>query len=397
MMPLHDALVLAVAEAADSPLARLLVSFGATLRRVTIEELPALIPQAYFLIERLGLPQLESAGLSRASIETLNPRLIHVSVTTFGSLGPRAQWSGSELIASAMGGTLILTGDPDRPPVKEALDACFFHADMVAASGAMSAHYERGASGLGQHVDVAAQEVAFSRCINSVLVWQFDRRKLQRVGGALNYGLATVRCIWPLRDGWCFHTLMTGRFGAPANQGLSDWIDAVGLDNPLQDVDWLQYNRSTLPAATRAVWERAIAAFFASRSKQEIATEGRRRGINATVVCEPSDVLGDEHLQQRDFWRVHEGVRLPGRFAGMVGRRALQRQGPSPSAPRLPVQGPSGWSACAGLLVGIGRIHHYQGLGGSGRRGDQDRKPHAAVPVAHRRPGQGVHRGQLRR
>ena len=213
--------------AADSPLARLLVSFGATLRRVTIEELPALIPQAYFLIERLGLPQLESAGLSRASIETLNPRLIHVSVTTFGSLGPRAQWSGSELIASAMGGTLILTGDPDRPPVKEALDACFFHADMVAASGAMSAHYERGASGLGQHVDVAAQEVAFSRCINSVLVWQFDRRKLQRVGGALNYGLATVRCIWPLRDGWCFHTLMTGRFGAPANQGLSD-LDRCG-------------------------------------------------------------------------------------------------------------------------------------------------------------------------
>lgn len=338
MMPLHGQLVLAVAESADSPLARLLVSFGATLRRVTIEELPALVAQASFLIERLGLPQLESAGLSRARIETLNPRLIHVSVTTFGSLGPRAHWSGSELIASAMGGPLILTGDPDRPPVKEALDACFFHADMVAASGAMSAHYERGASGLGQHVDVAAQEVAFSRCINSVLVWQFDQRKLHRVGGALNYGLATVRCIWPLRDGWCFHTLMTGRFGAPANQGLSDWIDAVGLDNPLQGVDWVRYNRSTLPAATRAVWEQAIAAFFASRSKQEIATEGRRRGINATVVCEPSDVLGDEHLQQRDFWRNHEGVSLPGRFVGMVagdlaatrppGRAAATRAGP---------------------------------------------------------------------
>ena len=333
MMPLNDALVLAVADCADSALARLLVSFGAKLRRVTTEELPALIGQASFLIERLGLPQLESAGLSRARIESLNPRLIHVSVTTFGSLGPRAHWSGSELIASAMGGPLILTGDPDRPPVKEALDACFFHADMVAASGAMSAHYERGESGLGQHVDVAAQEVAFSRCINSVLVWQFDRRKLHRVGGALNYGLATVRCIWPLRDGWCFHTLMTGRFGAPANQGLSDWIDAVGMDNPLQGVDWVQYNRSILPAATRAVWEQAIAAFFASRSKQEIATEGRRRGINATVVCEPSDVLGDEHLQQRDFWRIHEGVQLPGRFVGMAaGDRGATRPEPARTA-----------------------------------------------------------------
>ena len=25
---------------------------------------------------------------------------------------------------------------------------------------------------------------------------------MHRVGGALNYGIATVRCIWPLADGW---------------------------------------------------------------------------------------------------------------------------------------------------------------------------------------------------
>jgi hypothetical protein len=84
--------------------------------------------------------------------------------------------------------------------------------------------------------------VAFSRNVNGALVWNFDRRKLHRVGGALNYGRATVRCIWPLADGWCFHTLMTGRFGAPANQGLSDWMDEAGLDNPLRGVDWLRYN-----------------------------------------------------------------------------------------------------------------------------------------------------------
>jgi crotonobetainyl-CoA:carnitine CoA-transferase CaiB-like acyl-CoA transferase len=317
MMPLHDHLVLAFEDCADSALARWFVSFGATVRRVTAKDLHLLVADASFLIDRLGLPGLDALGVSRAQIDRSNPRLIHVSVTTFGSAGPYAGWSGSELIASAMGGPLILTGDPDRPPVKEALDACFFHADMVAAAGAMSAHYERGSSGLGQHVDVAAQEVAFSRCINSVLVWQFDHRKLQRVGGALNYGLATVRCIWPLRDGWCFHTLMTGRFGAPANQGLSDWIDAVGLDNPLRGVDWLNYNRSTLPAETRAAWERAIAAFFASRSKQEIDAEGRRRGINATVIREPTEVLADEHLQRRNFWSTQDAVRRPARFVGI--------------------------------------------------------------------------------
>src|SRR5690606_25100191 len=124
----------------------------------------------------------------------------------------------------------------------------------------------------------------------------FDRRKLERVGGALAYGKAKVRAIWRLADGWCFHSLMSGRIGAPANKALSDWMDETGAVNPMQGVDWLAYNRSTLPAETRAEWESAIAAFFAARTKAEIASEGLRRGINAAVVNEPADVLADPHL-----------------------------------------------------------------------------------------------------
>jgi crotonobetainyl-CoA:carnitine CoA-transferase CaiB-like acyl-CoA transferase len=167
-------------------------------------------------------------------------------------------------------------------------------------------------------VDVSIQEVAFSRNVNGVLVWHFDRRKLHRVGGALNYGRATVRCIWPLADGWCFHTLMTGRFGAPANRALSDWMDEAGVDNPLRGVDWLRYNRSTLDPATRGIWESAIAAFFRSRTCEQIRTEGRRRGINACVVESPENVLGDPHLAAREFWMKRNGLREPARFARLV-------------------------------------------------------------------------------
>ena len=281
---------------------------------MTFENLQINLSEASFLIEELGLTRLAEKGWERTRIEEEAPRLIHVSVTTFGSEGPHARWGGGELIASAMSGVLRLTGTPDRAPVKEALDACGFHADMVAAAGALAAHYERGESGLGQHVDVSSQEVALSRQLNSVLVWQFERRKMHRVGGALNYGLATVRCIWPLQDGWCFHSLMTGRFGAPANQALSDWIDEAGLPNPLRGTDWLKYNRSTLDPAIRAEWEKAIEAFFKTRTKQQIATEGRKRGVNATMIAEPADVLVDSHLHARGFFQEESGTRIPSRF-----------------------------------------------------------------------------------
>jgi crotonobetainyl-CoA:carnitine CoA-transferase CaiB-like acyl-CoA transferase len=331
----------------DGALARFLASLGAELVAADTAALEDQIADASFLIEDLGCDRLKDLGWTRTRIEQRAPQLIHVSVTPFGSEGPRGRWLGSELIASAMSGVLRLTGTPDRAPVKEALDACGFHADMVAAAGALAAHVARNDSGIGEHVDISIQEVAFSRQFNSVLVWQFDRRKLARVGGALNYGLATVRCIWALADAWCFHTLMTGRFGAPANQALSDWMDQSGIDNPLRGIDWLSYNRSTLDAPTRGIWETAIAAFFRTRSKYDIAIEGRERGINATIIAEPRDVLADPHLQGRDFWATRRSaagaeLRVPQRFVGLqLGSVAQARAAETPRlSPRAGRTGP---------------------------------------------------------
>lgn len=297
MKPLAGHYVAALGSMADRPLARFLASLGA--------EIGSNVEGASFVIDDCGADALNGVRIPDGAI--------HVSVSPFGSGGPRSMWRGSELVASAMGGALRVTGEPDLPPVKEAGDACTFHAEMVAAAGAMAAHFSRSDSGTGQHVDVSIQQVALSRNQSGVLVWQFDKRKLARVGGALAYGKVTVRAIWKLADGWCFHSLMTGRLGAPANQALSDWMDEVGMDNPLRGTDWLAYNRSTLPADIRAIWEAAIAAFFAGRTKAEIATEGRRRGINACVVNEPADVLADPHLAARSFFDTPDG--LPDRFA----------------------------------------------------------------------------------
>ena len=320
MKVLEGTHVLAWRSAAEGALAHFLRDLGATVDRCDTKLDASCLAGADLLIEQLGLTRIEEeTGLSRKAIEAANPGLVHVSVTTFGSSGPRAGWRGSELVASATSGILRLVGDPDRPPVKEALDACGFHADMVAACGALAALYERRDSGRGQHVDVSVQEVAFSRNVNGVLVWQFDKRLLQRAGGAVNYGRVAVRCIWPLKDGFCFHSLMTGRFGAPANQGLSDWMDEKGADNPLRGVDWLRYNRSTLEAPTRARWEAAIEAFFLTVTREDIDTEGRRRGINATVVASPADVLGDPHLRARKFWSSANGQVEPARFVSITG------------------------------------------------------------------------------
>jgi len=316
----------------DIPLARFLASLGASIQPAP--DTPGSLQEHNFLVDTVGQHELDARNWTRQAITAANPSLVHVSISPYGSHATGLQ--GNELVASAMSGTLRLTGDPDRAPVKEALDACTFHAHMVAAAGAMAAWFDAVRTGLGQHVDVSVQEVAFNRNVSSILAWQFDQRKLTRSGGKLSYNKVAVRCIWRLRDGWCFHSLMTGRFGAPANQGLSGWMDEAGIDNPMRDVDWLTYNRSTLPAQTRQQWEAAMAAFFLTRTRAEIAGEGRRRGINACVIAEPGDVLADPHLLARDFWRQDGGHRVPGHFARITSgesgplRKVQQGKRPGP-------------------------------------------------------------------
>jgi crotonobetainyl-CoA:carnitine CoA-transferase CaiB-like acyl-CoA transferase len=150
---------------------------------------------------------------------------------------------------------------------------------------------------------------------------------------------------------------MTGRFGAPANQALSAWMDEVGARNPLQGVDWLRYNRSTLDPALRADWEGAMAAFFLTRTRAELRGEGRRRGINACVLATPADVLADGHLRARNFWSESSGEVRPAWFAAM-------RPGPAPQAPQADATGDS-QADRAGPLAGVRILDFSWALVGS--------------------------------
>ncbi len=313
---LHGIRVVEIAGERGEACARFLGSLGASVTRVDGDAIGA--ADVDVLIGDRVKDFRTGARFDPEALRKTNPKLVSVSITPFGLTGPYSEFDGPEIVVSAMGGCLGVIGYEDRPPVKEALDACGYHAEMMAAAGALFALLERQSSGAGQHVDVSVQDVAASRLTNGILAWQFDHRLLERTGTALSYGKARVRCVWDLKDGFVFHSLMTGRFGAPANAALSAWMDEAGFDNPMQGVDWLKYDRSALDEATRDVWQAAMDRFFRSLTKAEMRAEGRRRGINACVVNDPRDVLDDVQLAAREFWTREGEVRTPGRFVRVV-------------------------------------------------------------------------------
>src|ERR1700720_3421054 len=120
----------------------------------------ALVRGADVVIESFASGYLRSMGLDASIMAACNPALVHTSITAFGSDGPKANWAATDLILMAAAGVSMLAGDPDRAPVRISLPQAWLHAGAEAAGATLIALHERVRSGLGQHVDVSAQQAA---------------------------------------------------------------------------------------------------------------------------------------------------------------------------------------------------------------------------------------------
>ena len=121
-------------------------------------ELTRLAETADFLVEAEPPGRMRELGLDYDSLARANPALIQVSLSPFGGDGPKAHYAWTDLIVAAASGPMFLTGEPDRAPLRVSEPQAHAHAATDAAVGALVAHFERKHWGLGQHVDVSAQQ-----------------------------------------------------------------------------------------------------------------------------------------------------------------------------------------------------------------------------------------------
>src|SRR5690606_36154467 len=77
-----------------------------------------LIEQADVLTENFRKGVMARLGLDYESLRSINPRLIHCSITGYGNSGPLSDRGGFDLILQAFSGLISVTGEPGRPPVK---------------------------------------------------------------------------------------------------------------------------------------------------------------------------------------------------------------------------------------------------------------------------------------
>jgi len=277
-----------------------------------------LVERADVLIDTHAASHLEKRGVGWQQLRQLNPRLISCAITPFGLEGPRAHYRGRDLVAVAMGGNALMTGDPDRPPVRCTLPTAYFHAGPEAATGVAMALWAREGSGRGQQVDVSLQECQLATLVTGPGQYALHGRARKRSGAIM----VNTREIWRAKDGWITFGLRGGQVRIPNLVATVEYMAESGMaPDWLRSYDWSSYNHNTLGGGEIERLEKAFGSFFATKTRRELYEQALERRImlapcnDAKEISEQAQLRFRELFLSVDYPEFDATIEHPGFFA----------------------------------------------------------------------------------
>jgi crotonobetainyl-CoA:carnitine CoA-transferase CaiB-like acyl-CoA transferase len=298
-----------------------------------------------------GFPGRAAAyGTSCEELADRFPHLVGLSVTDFGTTGPRAAWRATDPVLYALSGALARSGPTTGTPVSPPDGIASATAAVQAAWSALVAYYNRLRCGTGDYID-------FSRFEAVVMA-------LDPAFGAHGQAAAGIRRpdrwrgrpknqdaypIYACQDGHVRLCVMSPRQW----HGLRRWLgEPEEFQDPKYDV-----------IATRfAAWPEIgvlVQRLFADQPMKALVREGQSHGVAISAVLDPTQILASDHFQAvgavayaelvpgvystipTGYYSVngqHIGFRAPAPLAGVHGAQwnaeAATIAAPAKSGPR---------------------------------------------------------------
>ncbi|HAD87182.1 MAG TPA: CoA transferase [Rhodospirillaceae bacterium] len=262
----------------------LAVDFRSAEGQETLRELAL---QADVLVENFKPGTIEKLGLDYGTLKKDNPRLIHATITGFGSDGPYGTWPGFDQIAQGMSGMMSLSGEPDGPPTRLGVPLADLVSGMWLSTGITAAIHQRTATGQGQKVDTS-----LLAAVVGMLCVQGQRY--------LSLGDVPARAgnehpvIYPYGAFQASDALVNI---AAANQ--AQWkklCDTLGLSDLVDDPD---FTDNTLRDQNRARLRGLLNEKLAAKTAIEWSKELMEAGIPAGPVYDLGQMFNDPQVQHQ--------------------------------------------------------------------------------------------------
>jgi crotonobetainyl-CoA:carnitine CoA-transferase CaiB-like acyl-CoA transferase len=254
---------------------------------------------------------MERLGIGWDRLRAVNERLVHTSITGYGSSGPLATLPGFDPIFQAASGLMAAQGGADDP-VFHMVAYTDYSAGTLGAVATVAALLARERTGRGQRVDVSLFRTGY--------VAQAAEMLAGERGGRDHRGPAACRRLYACRDGWL---CVAARDAAEAS--------ALGR---LADADLRLADRPDGPAAE------AVAHLFVGLSRSEALGRLAAAGVPAAPCRSFQELFAEPSFRESGAMieQVHPTLGpllMPGAFIRFEATPAVLRR----SAPLLGADG----------------------------------------------------------
>lgn len=257
------------------------------------------------LIESFTPGYLNSLGLSYDVLSAVNPKLVHTSITLFGTAGPYAHYPGSDLTCAALSGFIYLAGLNSEKPVRAPDNQAYRTAEAHGAVASSIALFCAQRTGIGQFVDVSCMESLASAHENAAQYWDLEGVLRRAVTGSLA-GAGTFQC----KDGYIVIVAIMGTVKLMWEPFVK-WMKEDGAEEweVFNDDKWIDPNfRSNIK--NYETFKRIFENYTMKHTKQYLYEKGQAYMVAVTPVSDGKDLYENPQLRHNKFWETikHENL-----------------------------------------------------------------------------------------
>ncbi len=241
------------------------------------------------VVESFTPGYLDNIGMGFESLSRINPKIILASVTGFGQTGPRRDYKTCDLVSSAYGGQMYVTGD--SKPLKHYGDQSYLTASLFAAIGILLAVRKRRMTGKGEHLDISIQE-AVSATLDHVMVRYFYENCIPERQGSRHWD--NLFHIFPCRDGFIQITFFDKW------NTLVEWLDSEGM---AQDLNHKRYRDQKFRRKHLDHIIKVLGNWTRTHTKNELFELGQLMQFPWAPVHSPREIVESPQLIERGFFK----------------------------------------------------------------------------------------------
>jgi crotonobetainyl-CoA:carnitine CoA-transferase CaiB-like acyl-CoA transferase len=171
----------------------------------------ALVREADVVANNLRGDQPEKLRLTYPHLKALNPKIVCAHLSAYGRDNERASWPGYDYLMQAEAGFLMMSGEPDGPPVRCGLSIVDFHTGSQLAVAILAGVFSAQRTGQGSDVDVALFDTALHQLSYPATWYLNEGVQTGRLPRGAHPSIAPSQ-LFKTQDGWLMLMCQTPKF-----------------------------------------------------------------------------------------------------------------------------------------------------------------------------------------